>query len=112
MPRLHHPPRPDTARPGHPALLRAARHGAARPARHDTPVVTPDGRRTTARAWAEELGLFYAPSILFFDEAGHEILRVDSVAHFFRLRNVLNYVANRGYLYEPSYQRWRANYGF
>lgn len=80
--------------------------------RADTPLVTPDGRRTTARAWADDLGLFYAPSILFFDEAGREILRVDSVAYFFRLRNVLNYVANRGYLYEPSYQRWRARYGF
>ncbi len=80
--------------------------------RRDTPVVTPDGRHTTARAWAKELGLFYAPSILFFDERGRELLRVDSVAHFFRLRNVLNYVANRGYLYEPNYQRWRSRYAF
>lgn len=80
--------------------------------RSETPVITPDGRRTTAGAWADDLGLFYAPSILFFDESGKEILRVDSVAHFFRLRNVLNYVANRGYLYEPSYQRWRSRYTF
>ena len=80
--------------------------------RSDTPVITPDGRRTSARAWADELGLFYAPAIVFFDESGREILRIDSVAHFFRLRNVLNYVANRGYLYEPAYQRWRTQYGF
>ena len=78
--------------------------------RKDTPVVTPDGQRTTARQWAEELGLFYAPAILFFDEHGREILRVDSVAHFFRLRNVLNYVTNRAYRYEPVYQQWRAAY--
>jgi thioredoxin-related protein len=76
--------------------------------RADTPVVTPDGRRTTARQWAEELGLFYAPSLLFFDEGGREILRVDSVVRFFRLRNVLNYVLSKGYLDEPDYQRWRA----
>ena len=75
----------------------------------DTPVITPDGRRITASAWADELGLFYAPSILFFDESGNEIIRVDSVAHFFRLRNVLNYVTNRAYLYEPVYQRWRTS---
>ena len=80
--------------------------------RGNTPVIRPDGQRTTAADWAEELGLFYSPSILFFDESGREILRVDSVAHFFRLRNVLNYVANRGYLYEPSYRRWRSKYGF
>ena len=76
--------------------------------RADTPVITPDGRRTTARQWAEELGLFYAPSLLFFDESGREILRVDSVVRFFRLRNVLNYVLSKGYLDEPDYQRWRA----
>jgi hypothetical protein len=40
----------------------------------DTPVVTPSGERTTAREWAAELGLFYAPSILFFDERGSELL--------------------------------------
>jgi thioredoxin-related protein len=76
--------------------------------RADTPVITPDGRRTTARRWAEELGLFYAPSLLFFDESGQEIIRVDSVVRFFRLRNVLNYVLSKGYLDEPDYQRWRA----
>jgi len=74
----------------------------------DTPVITPDGRRTTARQWARDLGLFYAPSLLFFDEAGREIIRVDSVVRFFRLRNVLNYVLSKGYLDEPNYQRWRA----
>lgn len=76
--------------------------------RTDTPVITPDGRRTTARQWAQELGLFYAPSLVFFDEGGREILRVDSVVRFFRLRNVLNYVLSKGYLTEPDYQRWRA----
>jgi thioredoxin-related protein len=72
----------------------------------DTPVVKPNGERTTARRWAEELGIFYAPSILFFDEHGEEIIRVDSVVHLFRLRNVLNYVISRGYLTEPNFLRW------
>ncbi len=75
------------------------------------PIVTPDGRRTTARDWARELGIFYAPSILFFDERGKEIIRVDSVVRFFRLRNVLNYVISRGYLAYPSFQSWRVNSG-
>jgi thioredoxin-related protein len=73
----------------------------------DTPVVTPAGERITARKWAEKLGLFYAPSIVFFDEKGGEILRVDSVVRFFRLRNVLNYIKSKAYLSEPSYQSWR-----
>ena len=72
----------------------------------DTPVIKPDGTPSTARQWAEELGIFYAPSIVFFDEQGQEIIRVDSVVHFFRLRNVLNYVVSRGYLTEPNFLRW------
>lgn len=72
----------------------------------DTPVVKPDGQHTTAREWAEELGIFYAPSIVFFDERGEEIIRVDSVVHLFRLRNVLNYVLSRGYVTEPNFLRW------
>lgn len=73
----------------------------------DTPVVTPAGERTTAREWAAQLGLFYAPSILFFDEQGGEILRVDSVVAFYRLRNVLNYISSKAYLSE-SFLEWRA----
>jgi thioredoxin-related protein len=75
--------------------------------RSDTPVVTPDGRRTTARQWAQDLGLIYTPSLVFYDEDGWEIMRVDSVVRFFRLRNVMQYVLAKGYLEEPNYQRWR-----
>jgi thioredoxin-related protein len=77
----------------------------------DTPVITPDGRRTTARDWAADLGLFFAPTIIFFDERGQEIMRVDSVVGFFRLRNVLNYVTSKAYLTE-SYQSWRITRAF
>lgn len=76
--------------------------------RADTPVVTPAGQATTARAWAEELGLFYAPSILFFDEYGREIIRLDSVTQFFRLRNVLNFISTKGYLTEHNFLQWSA----
>ncbi|MGD8207283.1 MAG: thioredoxin fold domain-containing protein [Thiohalocapsa sp.] len=78
----------------------------------DTPVITPSGERTTARQWAEDLGLFYAPSILFFDGRGGELLRVDSVIGFYRLRSVLNYVSTKAYLDEPNYQHWRVSRAF
>lgn len=73
----------------------------------DTPVIRPDGTTSTAKQWAAELELFYAPSVVFFDEQGNEIIRVDSVAHFFRLRNVLNYVLTRAYEVYPNYRAWR-----
>jgi len=73
----------------------------------DTPVVTPGGRRTTARKWAEELGLFYTPTLIFFDTDGSEIIRVDSVVQFYRLRNVLDYILTGGYQRYATFQRWR-----
>lgn len=73
----------------------------------DTPVVTPDGERTRARDWAHELGLFYTPTLIFYDERGREIIRVDSVVQFNRLRNVLDYVLTKTYREYPTFQRWR-----
>jgi len=73
----------------------------------DTPVLTPDGQKMTARQWANQLGLFYAPSIVFFDEDGKEIIRVNSVVRVYRLRGVLEYILQKGYLDAPTFQRWR-----
>ena len=75
----------------------------------NTPVITPSGKRLTARQWAENLGLFYTPTLIFFDENGREIMRVDSVVQFYRLRNVLDYILSRGYREYPTFQRWRTS---
>lgn len=72
----------------------------------DTPVITPAGRRTTAREWARDLGIFYAPTLLFFDERGAEIIRIDSVVRLYRLSRVLEYVIARGYETGLNYQQW------
>ena len=73
----------------------------------DTPVVRPDGKKTTARQWAQSLNLDYAPTLIFFDEQGKEIIRIDSVVWFYRLQNVLTYVTSRAYLNQPNFQIWR-----
>ena len=73
----------------------------------DTPVITPQGRKTTAREWANSLDIFYSPSIVFFDEDGNEIIRVDSVTYFYRLWGVLDYVNKQGYKTSRDYQEWR-----
>ena len=73
----------------------------------DTPVVTPSGERLTARQWAARLGLFYTPTLIFFDTDGSEIIRVDSVVQFYRLRNVLDYILTGGYREHATFQRWR-----
>ncbi len=75
----------------------------------DTPVLTPDGRKSSAVQWADELGIFHAPTVVFFDEHGKEIIRIDSVVQVYRLRGVLDFVLRKGYLDAPTYQRWREN---
>ncbi len=73
----------------------------------ETPVITPTGGRTSAADWAAELGLFYAPTLVFFDERGDEIMRIDSVVRLYRLRRVLRFVLEKGYLEDATYQLWR-----
>ena len=73
----------------------------------DTAVITPQGKKTTAKEWAKSLDLFYTPSIVFFDTNGKEIIRVDSVTHFYRLWGVLDYVNQQGYKTSKDYQDWR-----
>ncbi len=71
-----------------------------------TPLVTPAGRRTTAAAWARELGIVYAPSVVFFDAGGREVFRIDAYLRPFHFSSSFAYVADRGYVAEPSFQRW------
>jgi thioredoxin-related protein len=74
----------------------------------ETPVVTPDGQRTTARAWGQRLEIHWAPSILFFDERGQEIIRIEAVVGLHRLSTTMDYVLTRAYEEFPTYRRWRA----
>jgi len=78
--------------------------------RSNTPVVTPDGKKTTAKQWANQLDMYYTPTILFFDENGKEIIKIDSVVGFYRLNNVLHYILSKGYIKEPNFQQWREHH--
>lgn len=74
----------------------------------DIPIITPNGTRTTAKAWAKQLNLFYTPAIVFFNRQGHEILRIDSVVQLYRLRGILRYIASDAFQQYPTFQTWRA----
>ena len=70
-------------------------------------ILTPDGKKLSTKKWAEQLNINYSPTILFFDKKGKEIIRIESVVWFYRLRNVLNYVLSGGYKKYPTFQLWR-----
>ena len=70
------------------------------------PITAPNGELTTARDYAKDLNITYAPSLIFFDEQGREIIRVDSQLRSFHTEAVLEYVADAVYLREPNFQRY------
>jgi len=72
----------------------------------DTPVVTPDGQRTTARAWARALNVNFAPALVFFDENGREVARADGFLKNFHIQSLYDYVLKKAYLTEPEFQRF------
>ncbi|MGV6859180.1 MAG: thioredoxin family protein [bacterium] len=76
----------------------------------DTPILKPDNKASTAQEWARKLGIFFAPTLVFFDESGEEIIRIDSVVKLYRLRGVLEYVKLKGYEESPTYLRWREDH--
>lgn len=72
-----------------------------------SPVLTPKGQRLTPRGWADQLQLIHAPALLFFDETGSEVLRLDAETGPYRLEGALQYVLEKAYLETPQFQHWR-----
>jgi len=86
-----------------------ARFDAVQLDRNDaiTKLTDPAGRELTARAWADELELTYEPSVVFFDEDGREVHRIDSECGKDRMAGSLQYVLEKAYLDHPQFLRWR-----
>jgi len=75
-----------------------------------TPIITPTGKKTTARQLAQELDIKYAPSIVVFNENGKEIIRSEAFFKVFHTQGIFNYVLSNGYKKEPSFQRYLSQY--
>ena len=67
---------------------------------------TPDGREMTARDWARELGIQYAPSLVFFDRQGAEVFRTEAYLRTFHIHGAIDYVVSGAYAWQPSFQRF------
>jgi len=71
-----------------------------------TPLVAPDGTRTTPAGWYEETGFSALPALLFFEESGKEVLRTDALVLRQRMMNSLLYTLERAYEQQWTYQRF------
>ena len=70
-------------------------------ARSETPVVAPDGTRTTASAFAKSLKLDARPGIVLFAN-GTEQVRIAGVLRRFHFQTALRYVAEEQYVFHAS----------
>lgn len=86
-------------------------------------ITLPDGKKKSGKEWIKQLGLIHSPSMVFFNEKGKEVLRIDtdilmneygkavSVSDENVIDNIrarLQFVLEKGYITLPQFQRWRA----
>jgi thioredoxin-related protein len=74
-----------------------------------TALTRPDGRGSTAYAWARELNVNYTPTVVFFDDGNREVFRFEGYVRPFHLNAAFDYVAQRAYRSEPEFQRFLQN---
>lgn len=72
-----------------------------------TRVLVPSGRYLTPRQWSEELRLAYDMSVVFFDEDGIEVHRLDAETGRDRMSGSMQYVLEKSYLRHEQFLQWR-----
>jgi thioredoxin-related protein len=69
-------------------------------------LITPDGRRVAAAAWARDLKINLYPTAVFFDAQGREAFRFDGYLRPFHIESAFDYVASGAHVREPQFQRF------
>jgi thioredoxin-related protein len=68
--------------------------------------MTPAGEQSSPAAWAARLRIARVPTLVFFDEAGEEVFRLDSLVLRQRMERALRYVLEKAYLQGKTYQQF------
>lgn len=69
-------------------------------------LTAPDGRTVEMAKWSKQLGIQYAPSMLFFDDTGSEVFRTEAYLRPFHTQSALDYVASGAYRHQAEFQRF------
>ena len=69
-------------------------------------LTTPNGQKMKVRDWAKQLDVKYAPSLLFFDDKGNEVFRVDAYLKAFHTQSAMDYVSSGAYKTQSNFQRY------
>ena len=71
-----------------------------------TPLIAPNGKKTTADKFARSLDVKYAPTMVFFDGSGKEAFRAEAYLRAFHVQSIMDYVASGAYKLQPNFQRF------
>ena len=77
----------------------------------DRKIITPSGVNMSQQEFAAQLNIGYTPSVVFFDNSGEEVFRIEGFLKTFHFQSSLAYVLEKGYQTEPSFQRYIAARG-
>lgn len=56
-----------------------------------TPIITPTGEHTTAKAWANKLKIGFTPTLLFFDKSGKQVGKIENISDLKNLQTSLRH---------------------
>lgn len=77
----------------------------------DLPIKTFDGNTVSQKEYAKNLNITYTPSVVLFDAQGKEVHRMEGFLKTFHFQSSLDYVLQKSYLTQPSFQRYLSNRG-
>ena len=72
----------------------------------DQEVTDFDGQVLSEKDFARKYRVMFTPTILFIDEKGKEVVRMPGYFKPFHFKHIFVYAAEKGYVKEPSFQRW------
>lgn len=70
----------------------------------EEPIVAPGGEKLKSKDWALSKEIQFIPTILFFDNAGAEVFRIDGYVKAFHLQSSFDYVLTGSYKEYPGFQ--------
>lgn len=70
------------------------------------PITTPRGEQMTARQYAQQMQIAYAPTLVLLDGEGEEVIRAESQLRNFHTEALLEFVSDAVYAREPNFQRY------
>jgi thioredoxin-related protein len=74
-----------------------------------TRLITPAGEASTPLAWADALKIRRVPALIFFDRAGREVFRLESLVMRLRMERALEYVRDKAYRQGQTFQQYTRN---